>query len=105
VEKRSQRQEVSGAGAFPTIPIDVTWRISRRFALVARAQYFHAAVSNFDGSLGEYHADLQYRWKPSFSLGLGWTTMKSALDVQDTHFPGAFRLNVRGPEAFFKVSF
>lgn len=105
VEAKQLRQEVSGSGAFPTIPIDVTWRISRRFALVARGQYFHASVSNFEGSLGEYHGDLQYRWTPNFTLGAGYTTMKSALDVSDAHFPGAFRLNVRGPEAFFKVSF
>jgi len=105
VEARQLRQEVSGAGAFPSIPVDVTWRISRRFAITARAQYFHASVSSFEGSLGEYHGDLQYRWTPNFSLGAGWTTLKSSLDVQDSHFPGAFRLNVRGPEAFFKVSF
>jgi hypothetical protein len=105
VEAKTLRQEVSGSGAFPTIPIDVTWRISRRFALVARAQYFHASVSSFQGALGDYHGDLQYRWKENFSLGAGWTTMKSSLDVSDANFPGAFRLNVRGPELFFKVSF
>jgi hypothetical protein len=105
VQARSQRQEVSGAGAFPTIPIDVTWRISRRFALVGRAQYFHASVSNFEGSLAEYHGDLQYRWTPNFSLGAGWTTKRASLDVDDSHFPGSFRLDIRGPEAFFKVSF
>lgn len=105
VEARQVRQEISGAGAFPTIPVDFTWRISRAFAMTARAQYFHASVRNFQGSIGEYHGDLQYRWKPSFSVGAGYSILKSSLDVNDTSFPGAFRLNVRGPEAFFKVSF
>ena len=105
VEARQQRQEVSGAGAFPTIPVDFTWRISQRFAMTARAQYFRAAVHNFEASLADYHGDVQYRWTPNFSLGAGYTIMKSSLNVNDTHFPGAFRLNVRGPEAFFKVSF
>ena len=105
VEAKQLRQEVSGAGAFPTIPLDFTWRISRRFAMVARAQYLHASVNNFEGSMGEYHGDFQYRWKPNFSLGAGYTVMKSFLQVDETHFPGLFRLNVRGPEAFFKVSF
>jgi hypothetical protein len=31
--------------------------------------------------------------------------MRSSLDIDDTNFPGSFRLNVRGPEGFFKVSF
>jgi hypothetical protein len=105
VEAKQLRQEVSGAGAFPTIPLDFTWRISSRFAFVARGQYFHASVRDFEGSMGEYHGDFQYRWKPNFSLGAGYTVMKSSLDVNDTDFPGALRLNVRGPEAFFKVSF
>ena len=101
----TRRQEVSGSGAFPTLPLDFTWRISRRFALVARGQYFHASVNNFDGSLAEYHGDVQYRWTQAFSLGAGYTIMRASLDVNDANFPGAFRMNVRGPEAFFKVSF
>jgi hypothetical protein len=105
VTARQLRQEVSGAGAFPTIPLDFTWRISRRFAMVARAQYLRASVNNFEGSMGEYHGDFQYRWKPNFSVGAGYTVMRSFLQVNDAHFPGLFRQNVRGPEAFFKVSF
>jgi hypothetical protein len=105
VEAKQLRQEVSGSGVFPTIPLDLTWRISRRFAVVARAQYLHAAVNKFQGAIGEYHGDFQYRWKPNFSLGAGYTIMKYSLDLQDNNFPGSFRLNVRGPEAFFKVSF
>ena len=105
VPARQLTQEVSGAGAFPTIPLDATWRISRRFALNARGQYFHAALNGFAGALADYHADLQYRWKPNFSLGAGYTIMRVSLDVNDADFPGTFRLNVRGPEAFFKVSF
>jgi hypothetical protein len=105
VEAKQLRQEVSGAGVFPTIPLDLTWRISRRFAVVARGQYLRAAVNKFQGAIGEYHGDFQYRWKPNFSVGAGYTIMKYSLDLQDNNFPGSFRLNVRGPEAFFKVSF
>jgi hypothetical protein len=105
VEAKQLRQEVSGAGVFPTIPLDLTWRISRRFAVTARGQYLHAAVNKFQGAIGEYHGDFQYRWKPNFSVGAGYTIMKYSLDLQDNNFPGSFRLNVRGPEAFFKVSF
>jgi hypothetical protein len=105
VAAKGLRQEVSGSGVFPTLPLDFTWRISRRFAFTARGQYFRASVNNFEGSLGDYHSDLQYRWKPNFSLGAGYSIMKSFLNVNDANFPGLFRLNVRGPEAFFKVSF
>jgi hypothetical protein len=105
VQAKQLRQEVSGSGVFPTIPVDFTWRIWRGLSLYARAQYFRASVNNFEGSVGEYHGDLQYRWTPNFSLGAGYTVMKTALDLDDTNFPGSFRLNVRGPELFFKISF
>jgi hypothetical protein len=107
VEAKQLRQEVSGSGAFPTIPLDITWRIWHGLALSARGQYFHASVNNFEGSLAEYHGDLQWRWRkyPNFSLGAGYTILRSSLDLDDANFPGSFRLNVRGPEGFFKVSF
>jgi hypothetical protein len=106
VVAKQLRQEVSGAGAFPTIPLDVTWRVSRRFSVVARGQYFHTSVNNFDGSMGEYHGDFQFRWTPNFTVGAGYTTMRTSLAIKnDAHFPGAFHLDVRGPEGFFKVSF
>jgi hypothetical protein len=105
VEAKQLRQDVSGSGAFPTIPIDFTWRISSRFSLTGRANYFHASVNDFSGAIGQYHGDLQYRWKNAFTVGAGYTVMKYSLDVNDANFPGSFRLNVRGPEAFFKISF
>jgi hypothetical protein len=107
VNAKQLRQEVSGSGAFPTIPLDITWRIWHGLALSARGQYFRASVNNFEGSIAEYHGDLQWRWRryPNLSLGAGYTIMRSSLDIDDTNFPGSFRLNVRGPEGFFKVSF
>ena len=103
VNAKQLRQEVSGSGAFPTIPLDFTWRIWHGLALSARGQYFHASVNNFEGSIAEYHGDFQWRWNdPNFSLGAGYTIMRSSLDIDDTNFPGSFRLNVRGPEGFLQ---
>ena len=100
-----QRQDVSGAGAFPTIPLDLAFRISRRWSVTARGQYFHAAVSNFDGWLADIHEDVQYRWKPNFSLGVGYSAVRAKLALQTGNFPGMFQMSVSGPEAFFRVSF
>jgi hypothetical protein len=105
VTARQQRQEVSGAGAFPTIPLDVSWRISKRWALTGRGQYFRAALNNFDGWLADIHGDVQYRWKPNFSLGVGYTTFRATLNLNTGNFPGGFNLSVKGPEAFFRISF
>ena len=71
VNATQQRQDVSGAGAFPTIPLDVAVRISQRWSVTAHGNYFHAALSNFDGWLADIHGDVQYRWNPNFALGVG----------------------------------
>ncbi|HZO22776.1 MAG TPA: hypothetical protein VFB37_09770 [Steroidobacteraceae bacterium] len=105
VPARQLQQDVSGAGAFPTIPLELIWRISRRFALTARGQYFHIAHNGSAGSLGDYHADVQYRWAPNFAIGAGYSELRYMLEVNDASFPGSFRMNVRGPEAFVRVSF
>lgn len=101
----AQRQDVSGAGAFPTIPLDFALRISQRWSLTWRAQYFHAAVSNFDGWLADIREDVQYRWKPNFALGVGYSSVRAKLALNSGNFPGQFHMSVGGPQAFFRVSF
>jgi hypothetical protein len=105
VPARQLSQEVSGVAPFPTMALDGTWRISRRFAFVARGQYLRDTVSNFSGSLADYHADFQYRWRPNFAIGVGYTELRVSLEVHGGSFPGLVALNVHGPEAFFRVSY
>jgi hypothetical protein len=105
VNATQQRQDVSGAGAFPTIPLDFALRISQRWSVTAYGNYFHAAVSNFDGWLADIHGDVQYRWKPNFAVGVGYSTFRTKLALDTGNFPGRFQLSLTGPEAFFRVSF
>lgn len=105
VQSRFAREEIDGVGAFPTPIMDFTWRISSRFSFTARAQYFSAEVDEFTGELGDFHADVQYRWRRNFAVGLGYSAIQANLDVADEDFPGVFDLDVAGPELFFRVSF
>ena len=105
VNVTEQRQDVTGAGAFPTVPLDFALRISRRWAVTARAQYFHAAITNFDGWLADVHEDVQYRWTPNFSLGVGYSSTRAKLALNTGNFPGKFAMSLEGPQAFFRVSF
>ena len=90
VPARSIGEEATGAGAFPTAVLDGTWAVSKRFALNARVQYFSAAVGKFSGSLAEYHADLQYRLRRNFQMGIGYTVNRVIFDVSEGDFPGRF---------------
>jgi hypothetical protein len=100
-----QHAESSGDGVLPTLAVDGTWRISRRFAWTARANYISANIHGSTGSLGDYHTDLQYRWVPNFAIGLGFQQIRARAQVSSSGTPGGFEFRVSGPELFFRASF
>jgi hypothetical protein len=100
----NQNVRESVASGFPTIPVDVIWLIQRQIAATARVQYFRASVGNFSGSLLDLHGDVQYRLAPNFTLGVGYTLERIAVQVR-SRFAGSLSIDTRGPEAFFRVSF
>lgn len=105
---RNAREEESGVAPIPTLALDATWRFARRWAVSARGQYFSATYDDIDGTLGDYHLDVQYRWKPNLAIGLGYTRIDIDVNVDPASghdFPGLFRLNTAGPEFFLRVSF
>jgi hypothetical protein len=99
------RQQDSEAGIFPTIAVNGAFRISKRWAVTARAQSFTANQDEFDGTLSDYHADVQYRWRKNFAVGLGYSQIKVDLNVIDADQPLLFQMDTSGPEIFFRASF
>ena len=105
VPATGQQTDKSAAEPIPTLPLDLTWCISRRFATTARANYLKATISGFSGSFLDLHADLQYRWNPYFSLGLGYTRMRLSLSGDSANIPGVVSMSFKGPEAFIRFSY
>jgi len=102
----NEHQDVAAAAGFATIPLDIAWRVSRRIAITAREQYFRVDIRQSTGLLSDAHADVQYRWYPNFSLGAGYTYERIDVQLQNLNsFRGVFSTEVKGPEAFFRVSF
>lgn len=101
------RTDETGVGAVPTLALDATWRISRRFAATLRGQYFGASVSHVKGQFGDYHGDLQFRALPNVAFGLGYSDFNALLQNEggSDSLVGRFSLKVAGPEAFARVSF
>jgi hypothetical protein len=104
VPVRAIREEFSGAGVFGTLALDGTWRINRRWALTARAQYFDLRVSGQEGTLGNYRGELQYRAERHLALGLGFEGLRTRLDIRNKNPSGIVKLNVDGPELFVRAS-
>lgn len=93
------------AGPFPTLGLDSTYVISKRFYLDARAQYFKVAIDHLDGSLGMYEFDALYRLRPNVSFALGYTSVKAILDSRKSGNSGYFDFDTKGPEIFVRVAF
>jgi hypothetical protein len=105
VPAQFQRQEVTAASPFLAVPLDLSWRISDRWAATARGAYLKATLNGFRGWYADIHEDLQYRWNPNLALGLGYSTIRTSLTRSGGSFPGAFSMSINGPEAFVRFSF
>lgn len=105
VPTRRLQQDFDAAGPFPTLAVDGTYRVTDRFSLNARAQYFGIGIDDVDGSLGIYHADVQFRAWKNLAFGLGYTKTSLHVDSTDDSFSGRVFFDVKGPEAFVRVSF
>lgn len=99
------REEASEVGIFPTLAVNAAWRITNRFAFTVRGQSYSASPEDFTGSMTDVHADLQFRWRRNLAFGLGYTMLKTELEVTNTDSPLLFNLDTSGPELFFRVSF
>ena len=99
------RERDTEVGIFPTIAANAAFRISKRFSVTARGQTFSASPEGFEGTMSDYHIDVQYRWRENLALGLGWSMLESNLEVTDSDQQLLFNLDTKGPELFFRFSF
>ncbi|HEX3912789.1 MAG TPA: hypothetical protein VHW71_04720 [Steroidobacteraceae bacterium] len=93
------------AGPFPTIGLDATYVVSKRFYFDGRAQYFKVRVDDLDGSLGIYELDALYRLRPNISFALGYSMLRANLVSAQPKQSGFFNFNSKGPELFVRIAF
>ncbi|MEP7244559.1 MAG: hypothetical protein ABI885_12905 [Gammaproteobacteria bacterium] len=105
VVARNIREERSAVAGFPMFALDGTWRISKRWALTGRGQRISANINDFSGLVADYHGDIQYRLKGNFAVGLGYTRLRTNVDVVSSSFSGLYHQDVAGPEVFIRASF
>jgi hypothetical protein len=98
-------QTEDAAGPIPTLGLDATWVISKRFYVDGRAQYLKVNVGNVDGSLGQYQADILYRLRPNIAFSMGYSLTKAALVSSRSGKSGIFDFNTQGPEFQVRIAF
>jgi hypothetical protein len=104
-QTRHVDQKEDQAGPLPTIGLDSTYVLSKRFYLDARAQYFRLAVDHLDGSLGFYEFAGLYRLRPNISFAAGYTMAKATLNSRQPRTSGHFDFDSKGPEFFVRIAF
>ena len=93
------------AGPIPTLGIDATWVVSKRFYVDGRAQYLKVNISNLDGSLGIYELDVLYRYRPNVSFAVGYSDFTANITSSKRSQAGVFDFTTKGPEMFFRIAF
>jgi hypothetical protein len=104
-QTRHVDQKEDQAGPLPTVGLDSTYVLSKRFYLDGRAQYFKVAVDHLNGSLGFYEFAGLYRLRPNISFALGYTMVKASLDSRQPKTSGRFDFDSKGPEFFVRIAF
>jgi hypothetical protein len=102
---RNVNQTEDWAGPFPTIGLDGTYVISKRFYLDGRVAYFKANIDHLDGSLAFYELAALYRLRPNIAFALGYESVKAHLLSSQAGKSGLFDFNTQGPEAYLRVAF
>jgi len=104
-QTRHVDQSEDQAGPFPTLGLDATYVVSKRFYFDARGQYFKVHIDHLDGSLGFYEFDGLYRLRPNISLAAGYTSVRAHLASTQPKQSGLFNFNSSGPEIFVRIAF
>jgi len=104
VPTRRLEERFDVAGPLPTIAIDGSYLMSDTWSINARVQALKVNIQDVEGHFAVWHGDVQYRpWK-GLAFGLGYTKTSFRVDSADPGFSGRLFLDVKGPDAFVRVS-
>jgi len=104
-QARHVNQTEDQAGPVPTLGLDATYVVSKRFYFDARAQYLRVRINDLDGSLGIYEVDGVYRLRPNIAFAVGYSSLRARLTSAQARQAGFFNFNSSGPEIFVRVAF
>jgi hypothetical protein len=105
VPARFERERLDAAGPYPSLALDGTWRVTRRFSLNVAGNWLGGTIEEVEGRYHYLHADMQFSVRPNFAVGVGYSRTQFRVDSATTDFAGFLNLKYKGPEAFLRVSF
>ena len=89
----------------PTIGLYGSYAITPRWLLSGRVDFFSLNYNDFDGSLVNAVAGVDYRFTRNFGIGLGYRYVDYDLDVTRSSFTGGVKYEFSGPVLYIVGSF
>lgn len=89
----------------PTIGLYGAYAFTPRWLLSGRIDYFSLKYNEYDGSLTNFLAGVDYRFHRNFGLGAGYRYVDYGLDATKTNFTGSLQYQFSGPLLYAVGSF
>lgn len=89
----------------PTIGLYGSYAFTPRWLLSGRVDFFSLSYNDYDGSLVNAIAAVDYRFTRNFGVGLGYRYVDYDLDVTKSSFSGGVQYQFSGPVLYLVGSF
>lgn len=89
----------------PTIGLYGAYAFTPKWLLSGRVDYFSLNYGDYDGSLSNFTAGVDYRFTRHFGAGLAYRYIKYDVDVNKTNFNGNVNYKFSGPMFYAVASF
>jgi len=98
-------QTADAFAPLPTVGLYGSYALSPRWLLSGRVDYFSLDYNDYDGSLVNTQAGIDYRFTRNFGVGLGYRYIDYDLSVAKSRFNGGVEYKFSGPVFYFVGSF
>ena len=89
----------------PTIGLYGAYAFTPRWLLSGRVDYFSLKYNEYDGSLTNFSAGVDYRFHRHFGVGVGYRYIDYGLDATKSNFTGSLQYQFSGPLLYGVGSF
>ena len=92
-------------GPLPLIGLDLKYAASPKIHLGLLAQWFKVDAGDYDGSIQNINASVEYLVQKNIGIGVGYNRFSVDYNVNDSFFKGALRYSYGGPQIFASMRF
>lgn len=98
-------QRADTLAPLPTIGLYGAYALTPRWLLSGRLDYFSLSHGDYDGSLVNFSAGIDYRFTRNFGMGVAYRHIDYDLTVTRSRFNGGIEYKFNGPLVYITASF